>query len=452
MALVRGVLGECQVEGKCMCCRETPQGTRQYCQRCVRFLCNQCMGHKSVPIAPVGICTRCRTKEATKHQVISKRALARELVRLEARWEEKVLRKATRASQKRGLVDLKKFGDRAGESLFPMEDTGQAARHIIWSVQLREPTLDASTIKNYCQGISAAHEFLRAALKLPNLLNPMRTARVRRLLRVAMNEYKKPSKAKHYWTTQQFKKMLRQGFDLGTRSGRHRRLALWFHTLGVVRKSAGARLRVKYRIRRDSHGQQQVVFSNDSPVQVCRDDHISYIKVVVSKDKNVQAWKHRTTYIPARVKALDINPVAALEKYLIDERPPSGGFLLAAPLGKNGWRTTPYSNQSNAFKQAYEKSQGLPSGTPAASMYGSQSCRKSMAQWLWDDDWDKRVIADHGGWALQRDAVDIYFKTGRVKMLWAITHLGHVQRARRKKLQQNIAPVRNNVGRRDGDR
>jgi len=36
----------------------------------------------------------------------------------------------------------------------------------------------------------------------------------------------------------------------------------------------------------------------------------------------------------------------------------------------------------------------------------------------------KRVIADSGGWALLRDAVDVYFKTGRTKLLWAMKHLG----------------------------
>lgn len=435
-----------------MSCRETHHGMRQYCQRCVRFLCSECMGHKCLHIAPIGRCTRCRMKEATKHQVINKQGLARLLVGLERSWEGMVLRKATKMSQQRGLVDLHKFGDRAGEVMFPLESESQAARYIIWSVSMREPTLDASTIKNYCQGVSAAHEFLRAALRLPSLLNPMRTARVRRLLSVAMNEYKKPSKAKHYWTTREFKGMLRHGFDLATRSGRHRRLALWVHTLGVVRKSAGGRLRVQYRIATGSRGEKKVVWSSTSSVRVCRDDHISYIKVLVTKDKNVQAWKHRTTYIPARVKALDLNPVHELERYIMEERPPSGGFLLAAPLGKKGWRSTPYSNQSNAFKGAYAKARGLAAGAPEAEMYGSQSCRKSMAQWLWDDDWDKRVIADHGGWALQRDAVDIYFKTGRVKMLWAVAHLGHVQRARRKKLQASPTPERNNVGRRDGDR
>ena len=434
-----------------MSCRVTQHKTRQYCQKCVSFLCSKCMGHECVLIAPVGRCQKCRTVEATKHQVISKRGLAQELVRLEAKWEEMTLRKATRASQKRGLEDLNKFGARAGEVMFPLEDASQAARYIIWSVMLRDPTLDASTIRNYCNGVSAAHEFLRAALKLPNLLNPLRTARVRKLLSVAMNEYKKPSKAKDHWTTRQFRRMLQRGFDTVTRSGRHRRLALWFHTLGVVRKSAGARLKIKYRLRRDSQGRKVVVWAANSPVQVCRDGEIRYIKISVTKDKNVQAWKHRITFIPAKVKALGINPVEELEKYIIEESLPSGSNLLTAPFGKAGWRATPYSNQSNAFKEAYAKAHGLPKKSPQAQVYGSQSCRKSMAQWLWDDDWDKRVIADHGGWALQRDAVDIYFKTGRVKMLWAIAHIGHVQRARRKKLQAE-APQRNNAGRRDGDR
>ena len=65
---------------------------------------------------------------------------------------------------------------------------------------------------------------------------------------------------------------------------------------------------------------------------------------------------------------------------------------------------------------------------------GGQSCRKSLAQWLWDDGWDKRVIADSGGWKLQREAVDIYFKTGRTKLLWAMRHLGRKHRKMRAKL------------------
>ena len=80
-------------------------------------------------------------------------------------WEQQLLRKATRASQMRGLADLEKFGNVAGEVVFPLADESQATRYIIWSIMLRDPSLDASTVRNYCNGISAAHEALRAALR-----------------------------------------------------------------------------------------------------------------------------------------------------------------------------------------------------------------------------------------------------------------------------------------------
>ena len=144
-------------------------------------------------------------------QVIRRSSLALELTKLETEWEQKVLRKATRAAQQRGLADLEKFGVRGGvprEVVFPMANASQAGRYIIWSVMMREPLLDASTIRTYCNGVSATHEFLRRALDMKYLLNPIRTARVRRTLRVAMNEYKKPSKAKHHWTLRKFRDML----------------------------------------------------------------------------------------------------------------------------------------------------------------------------------------------------------------------------------------------------
>jgi hypothetical protein len=124
------------------------------------------------------------------------------------------------------------------------------------------------------------------------------------------------------------------------------------HTLGVVRLSAGGRLRIHYRIRRSPAGALTVQWSPRSDIRVHRDDGMHYITVRVTKDKNVKAWKHRTTYIPAFVKALDLYPVQELEKYILEERPRSGGYLLCAPLGRSGWRTTAYSNQANAFKEA----------------------------------------------------------------------------------------------------
>ena len=137
-----------------------------------------------------------------------------------------------------------------------------------------------------------------------------------------------------------------------------------------------------------------------------------------------------------RFKFLDLDLIQELDNYIIDMRPPTGGNLLAAPVGgekSRAFRSTPYTNQSAAYKKAHARAYP-EAGKLELSRVGGTSCRKSLATWLWDDDWDKRVIADQGGWALQRDAVDLYFKTGLKKMLWAITNLGHVQRARERKL------------------
>ena len=329
----------------------------------------------------------------------------------------------------RGLTDLEKFGARTAEDIFPMQHEDQLARYIIFSVSVREPSLDASTVKNYVNGASACQRVLADKLKI-SLPQPARGVRVRRLLKIAMDEYKKPSKAKQSWSLREFRSMLKRGFNMQTRSGRHRRLCLWLHTLGVLRKSAGARLRVRFKLKHTSAG-THIQWSEKSDIRVESFNSQRIIVCKISKDKNVKAWKIRETVIPGEVKVLGLRPVEELEKYILSEQLPSGSYLLAAPVGRNAFRSTPYSNQSNAFKAAFQ--QVYPNApVDRVNLFGSQSCRKSMASWLWDDDWDKRVIADHGGWALQRDAVDIYFKTGRAKMLWAIQNLGHVQRSRRK--------------------
>ena len=48
----------------------------------------------------------------------------------------------------------------------------------------------------------------------------------------------------------------------------------------------------------------------------------------------------------------------------------------------------------------------------------------------------KRVIADQGGWAVRTDAVDIYFKTGRTKLLYAVANAGTKHLKIKKKLRR----------------
>ena len=58
---------------------------------------------------------------------------------------------------------------------------------------------------------------------------------------------------------------------------------------------------------------------------------------------------------PDKVRALRINCVKMLEDYLRREKPPSGGLLLAAPVGRTRFRDTPYSNHHAAFRAAYKR-------------------------------------------------------------------------------------------------
>lgn len=395
---------------------------------------------------PVTTCLKCRVREASASAILKNRSLNKVLAHAEMEWEALEHRPSTVKSRQRGVSDFQRFGDKTAEVNFPVKEEGQLARYIIYSVKHRVPTLDASTLRNHVNSVSAAQQILGARLGV-RLRNPARTTRVRRLLKIAMDEFKKPSQARQGWSLGQFGRMLKRGFDMQTRAGRHQRLVLWLHTLGVLRKRAGSLLRVRYRVQQQQ-GKQVIHWKSSSDVLVQDHEGGKIIVCKVNVDKNVKAWKLRETVIPSVIEIWDFHPVAELETYILQERPPSGSYLTAAPLGKSDFRSTPYSNQSNSMKKAFLRAHPHL-GADSVKFFGSQSCRKSIASWLWDDDWDKRVIADHGGWALQRDAVDLYFKTGRTKMLWALQHMGHVQQRRRRSL--NMAS-RGNTSRRQEDR
>jgi hypothetical protein len=118
--------------------------------------------------------------------------------------------------------------------------------------------------------------------------------------------------------------------------------------------------------------------------------------------------------------ALGARPVQLLRDYLLLRRPPSGGFLFAAPRGKS-FRETRYSNFNEALRKAYIKA--FPDATDA-KRYAGGSPRKTLAQLIWDAGYSKRILADVGGWALRTDAVDIYFQTQGHQILQLLHGLG----------------------------
>ena len=203
-----------------------------------------------------------------------------------------------------------------------------------------------------------------------------------------------------------------------SRSGRHQRLALLIHTLVSMRPKGGARIRVAYRV----SARGAVGFLPGTHVEWEAVAGVNVLRFRIYREKNVSSAKERYTYLPPSIEALGVRPVAEVIAYLVREQPPSGGYLLTAPRGATGWWPTPYTAQSRAFKMAYERAwPGRPS-----QRFSAQSCRKSLASWLWWDRWSKRLIADHGGWSIGRskNAVDVCFRSSPVIMVLALCNLG----------------------------
>ena len=147
--------------------------------------------------------------------------------------------------------------------------------------------------------------------------------------------------------------------------------------------------------------------------------HYISVRVIEDKTHDARAGAHMS-YLPMSIPGLGVNSGWAILRYLVDNRPPAGGFLLAAPLGPSSWSTSPFSIMAGVFKGAYARA--FPN-RPVEDI-SSHSGRKTLAQLLHDAGFADTVIADSGGWALKKAAVHMYFRTGRAMMLRAVSSLG----------------------------
>ena len=153
-------------------------------------------------------------------------------------------------------------------------------------------------------------------------------------------------------------------------------------------------MRVSYTVGRSG----AITFGEDSDVQVVRGDPRwqggeAYILITSTVDKNVNSSKIWTSPIPDMV--LEVECVRVLESYLRPCRPPSGGYLFAAPLGHAGFRKTVYTAVGDVVKQSYRRA--YP-GQVAVKLGGS-SLRKSWPQWMESAGNTDREIVDVCGWS-----------------------------------------------------
>lgn len=390
------------------------------------MLCASCAGAHGEQLCELLICLDCRvagaasgggTASQTRHYmdlVVAMRDLGR--------------RESTQYTHGRGVQDYRRFCALRGVVGFPATIFDLEA-YVVHSIHVRRPRLDTSTIRTHLTGLSTWHELARAALGLP-LLNPRKTAAARSFLSIADKNFKLESKAMEGLSYEEWRGVLDRGFT-DTRSGRQRKLFFVLCTVGPLRPAAAAHLVVVYELRAGggvSYGDDsQIEVVGGSPDWAARHLLIHLGKGNARADKNVDAMHTRS--IPVPHKMLGCRPVDLFEDYLREEKPPSGGYLLSAPLGAVGFRTTAYTLACKSVKDAYLRAH--PAAPPARLTHvGGSSPRKSFSQWMWDEGVDRRKISDMGGWRIKREGVDYYFSTSRGQML-QYKHTLHAQRAAR---------------------
>ena len=319
------------------------------------------------------------------------------------------------------------------------------------SLAIQYKDWDGSTISNVLGSVSDFHEklkYLGYAVE-----NPLKSKAGRALIRSMETDYKKPSRAKLSFSVAQVKRMYHHGYrcaidrqsapggQYGTqarallRGAWHHRMVLIFLVLGMLRQNAASALKVRYRFNKACYGGIEFLPGSDVRVLHDADNNIHYIEIDVDADKNVNAAKRRKAYIPAVVVALEALPVQDFLHYLTYYFTPEDNghkhFLFRAPNGgKWQWTTKSFTGKGNvggftawsaAVQSMYQYA--FPAATDAKD-FGSHSGRKTLSQWLWDDGYPRRLIADMGGWFIKKDAIDLYFKTGRAVILRAAMYIG----------------------------
>jgi len=299
-----------------------------------------------------------------------------------------------------------------------------ATYSIAWS------KLDSSTVTGRISALSAWHDYVSAlwALHAPrqnwSLFNPCKSARVRDLITGISANLKKKSRARSFLTMAEVHTLWHKSLlPTGARE-MHHRLGFMLLIFAMLRQRAAVLLIIRYTIVIAAGQLPLIIYHADSDIRVVRNDPElgPHIVINVDVDKNVNSTSARLAYLPEAIPDMGIFPIDVLESYLLRVRPPSGGFLLAAPKGlkNHTFFTNPFTGMAGVFIKAFKKA--FPN-SPKQEFIGSHSGRKSLAQALWDMGLCRRFIADVGGWFIKHDAVDIYFKTRPFAILAALRAL-----------------------------
>ena len=417
------IAGSMTLGRACQSCQERAR-TSCFCVGCARHLCLRCLGRAVPTITRLLVCPNCEAAAvATQlcHPAQVNEAQVSKLAAYSAATAHILsqhLRPSTLTSYDLGVRKYISFAASLGYHRALPAPVGLVTAFLTHCITVLE--LDSSTAELYLTGLSSWHEHAKSLPGMAGLDNPTKALQVQQLMEAICKHYKKASRAKRALQPHEVRAMA-QTFS-AERRGRHHEICFLIAIFACMRQRAAAHVRVAYEVVQGPEG-PSISFLKDSDLQwgYCPESRMHYISVRVLEDKNHDAGTGaHTSYLPMSVPGLGVNPGWAILRYLVDNRPPSGGFLLAAPLGTKSWSSSPFSNMAGVFKGAFARA--FPS-CPVEDI-SSHSGRKTFAQLLHDAGFADTVIADSGGWALKKAAVHMYFRTSRASILRAVSSLG----------------------------
>jgi hypothetical protein len=392
-------------------------------------LCRDCGGPFSehAPL-PAFICQFCLAADYGQLTGASHEPMVRARLRALVRGRMHLLTTIKRSSSARqsaqGRQRLKAHGDSLGIDLIPTSP--QFLMDYAVSALSGAKPLDSSTIKLYMLSVGDVYEYCRVTLRMGGVRNPLRDAQLVAILRTLGINFKKAGGGAMALTVAELHGLYHNGFVGRTRRARWARLFFLGLNFGMLRNTAMWGVTVSYTV--DSDG--TVTFLADSKIKYYYHEQFGafVFDIIIDDDKNMNALKAaqdggRHAYIPGLLPHLHIDVAAVVFDWLRTERPPSGGCLFAYPNKKgHGFSATPTTTFNATLRAAYKLA--FPSANPEyIRMLSSHSGRKTLAQLLWDAGFNRRLIADAGGWFIKREAMDLYFKTAPYVILNAIASL-----------------------------
>ena len=398
---------------------------------CCRVLCRSCGGGitEKAPL-PAFRCLGCLLGD--DYQSLSEPGdtrlpLATRLLRGRMHLHTLGKRASSRTSEQGGLRAYRAFCMELGLAPFPASP-GMVQDFMIYGLAVKG--WDSTTVTNRVLAIGSYYQYIRNRLGLRHVRSPLRDPETIETGRVVGVNFKKDGGGRLPLAFAELHGLFARGLIGRTRRGRWARLYAEILNFLMLRDTAATHLRLLYHITTEENGQDKVAFEPDSEIRVYYD--VAYgadvVQVAVHEDKNVDSRRAagggRKSHAPAKLPNFGVDFGADLVDYILYVRPPTGSRLLARPDAKtSGFQTSIFKGFSKSYLQPSYKT-AFPDVSPDyLKRIGTHSGRLTLAQLLWNQGFERRLIADAGGWFIKREAVDLYFATAALHIIRAVAAL-----------------------------